>query len=318
MKTVVGISLGSSKQDFEFSTRFLGQRLAVKRAGTEGRIARALELVKQWDDQARAGDDRHAAGRHPAGRARPLLRQRARAVLQRHGQPQARADHVGVHREPAFRRPGAAAGRAQAARVGRRAAAVCQRHAPGGRLGAAAAGAVAPAGAAPQRRADGDRRCAGDRRPRDRAGPAARDDRRDAAPAAAAADRRGRPARDPGRVAARAAHPVPEWLQVRQSLRVRDPSAVAGVLQGRQAGRNPVAGLAAVVHGHAGEVAGVRAIVRLLDGHRDREPHRRRGRGLADQRRRHAPRDHEPPARVPLQAAAPPRRPRCSHSRNRS
>ncbi|MCI1190858.1 dehydrogenase [Calidifontimicrobium sp. SYSU G02091] len=54
MKTVVGISLGSSRQDFEFTTRFLGQRLNVRRIGTNGSIARALKLVKQWDGQAAA------------------------------------------------------------------------------------------------------------------------------------------------------------------------------------------------------------------------------------------------------------------------
>ncbi|WP_210757040.1 dehydrogenase [Azohydromonas sediminis] len=54
MKTVVGISLGSSQQDFEFTTRFLGQRLTVRRIGTNGSIARALKLVKQWDGQAAA------------------------------------------------------------------------------------------------------------------------------------------------------------------------------------------------------------------------------------------------------------------------
>ncbi|WP_210760750.1 dehydrogenase [Azohydromonas sediminis] len=54
MKTVVGISLGSSRQDFEFTTRFLGQRLNVRRIGTNGSIARALRLVKQWDGQAAA------------------------------------------------------------------------------------------------------------------------------------------------------------------------------------------------------------------------------------------------------------------------
>ncbi|HMM86872.1 dehydrogenase [Azohydromonas sp.] len=54
MKTVVGISLGSSKQDFDFTTRFLGQRLHVQRLGTNGSLERALKLVTQWDGNAAA------------------------------------------------------------------------------------------------------------------------------------------------------------------------------------------------------------------------------------------------------------------------
>ncbi len=54
MKTVVGISLGSSKQDFDFTTRFLGQRLRVQRLGTNGSLTRALKLVRQWDGSAAA------------------------------------------------------------------------------------------------------------------------------------------------------------------------------------------------------------------------------------------------------------------------
>jgi predicted amino acid dehydrogenase len=52
MKNVVSISLGSSSQDFEFTTRFLGKQLAVRRFGTDGNKARAGRLLKQWEKQA--------------------------------------------------------------------------------------------------------------------------------------------------------------------------------------------------------------------------------------------------------------------------
>lgn len=52
MKNVVSISLGSSSQDFEFTTRFLGKQLSVKRFGTDGNKARAERLLKQWEKQA--------------------------------------------------------------------------------------------------------------------------------------------------------------------------------------------------------------------------------------------------------------------------
>ncbi len=54
MKTVVSISLGSSRHDFDFTTRMLGQRLHVRRLGTNGSLARAAKLVRQWDGQAAA------------------------------------------------------------------------------------------------------------------------------------------------------------------------------------------------------------------------------------------------------------------------
>ena len=52
MKTVVGISLGAASQDFEFTTTFLGTRLSVRRLGTDGSMARAERLLKQWERQA--------------------------------------------------------------------------------------------------------------------------------------------------------------------------------------------------------------------------------------------------------------------------
>ncbi|WP_180125859.1 dehydrogenase [Rhodoferax sp. BLA1] len=54
MKTVIGISLGSSARNFEFSTRFLGESLRVQRLGTDGSLAKASKLVKTWDKRADA------------------------------------------------------------------------------------------------------------------------------------------------------------------------------------------------------------------------------------------------------------------------
>jgi hypothetical protein len=52
MKQVVGVSLGSSKQDFEFTTRFMGQRMTVRRVGTQGSLARAGKALRQWETRA--------------------------------------------------------------------------------------------------------------------------------------------------------------------------------------------------------------------------------------------------------------------------
>jgi predicted amino acid dehydrogenase len=54
MKTVISISLGASSQDFEFTTHLLGQRLQVRRVGTNGSTAKAIRLLKQWDGKADA------------------------------------------------------------------------------------------------------------------------------------------------------------------------------------------------------------------------------------------------------------------------
>ena len=54
MKTVIGISLGARSQDFDFSTRFLGVDLRVRRIGTGGGTAQAAKLVRQWDKKADA------------------------------------------------------------------------------------------------------------------------------------------------------------------------------------------------------------------------------------------------------------------------
>ena len=54
MKTVVGISLGAGDQDFAFNARFLGQRFDVRRLGTNGSTAKAVKLLKHWEQHADA------------------------------------------------------------------------------------------------------------------------------------------------------------------------------------------------------------------------------------------------------------------------
>ena len=54
MKHVVSISLGSSTQDFDFVTDFLGEKLHVRRVGTNGSTAAAVKLIKYWDKKAAA------------------------------------------------------------------------------------------------------------------------------------------------------------------------------------------------------------------------------------------------------------------------
>ncbi len=52
MKTVVGISLGASDQDFKFNTSFLGHRISVHRVGANGSVAKASRLLKYWEQRA--------------------------------------------------------------------------------------------------------------------------------------------------------------------------------------------------------------------------------------------------------------------------
>ena len=54
MKRVVGISLGSSKQDFHFDAEFMGQELNVRRLGTDGSTAKAVRLLRYWEPSADA------------------------------------------------------------------------------------------------------------------------------------------------------------------------------------------------------------------------------------------------------------------------
>ena len=54
MKTVVGISLGAGDQDFEFDARLLGRHSSVRRLGTNGSTAKAVKLLKHWEQTADA------------------------------------------------------------------------------------------------------------------------------------------------------------------------------------------------------------------------------------------------------------------------
>jgi predicted amino acid dehydrogenase len=54
MKNVISISLGASHQDFEFTAQFLGEPMTVRRLGTDGSVARAEKLLRQWDGKADA------------------------------------------------------------------------------------------------------------------------------------------------------------------------------------------------------------------------------------------------------------------------
>jgi len=54
MKKVVGISLGSGEQNFEFHTTFLGQPFHVRRIGTGGNTAQAVKLLKRYEPHADA------------------------------------------------------------------------------------------------------------------------------------------------------------------------------------------------------------------------------------------------------------------------
>jgi len=54
MKQVVSISLGSSNNDYEFQTTFLGQKFKIKRIGTNGDYDKAVDLLVQLDDETDA------------------------------------------------------------------------------------------------------------------------------------------------------------------------------------------------------------------------------------------------------------------------
>lgn len=54
MKQVVSISLGSSSQDFDFHTTLAGQRLHVRRIGTDGSRAVAIQMIRLWSKKAAA------------------------------------------------------------------------------------------------------------------------------------------------------------------------------------------------------------------------------------------------------------------------
>jgi predicted amino acid dehydrogenase len=54
MKSVIGISLGSQRQDFDFETPLLGETLRVRRLGTNGSLERAAALLKRWNGRVDA------------------------------------------------------------------------------------------------------------------------------------------------------------------------------------------------------------------------------------------------------------------------
>ncbi len=54
MKQVISISLGASKDDYEFETEFLGQAFTVKRLGADGDMEKAAQMLLEWDKKADA------------------------------------------------------------------------------------------------------------------------------------------------------------------------------------------------------------------------------------------------------------------------
>lgn len=51
MRKVVSVSLGSSKRDHEVLTSFLGQDFSIQRIGTDGDMAKAVELIQSLDGE---------------------------------------------------------------------------------------------------------------------------------------------------------------------------------------------------------------------------------------------------------------------------
>jgi len=54
VKQIISISLGTSKNDYEFETEFLGQEFNIKRFGTDGDMDKAAEMLFEWDKEADA------------------------------------------------------------------------------------------------------------------------------------------------------------------------------------------------------------------------------------------------------------------------
>jgi hypothetical protein len=52
MKHVVSISLGSSRQDFDFVTEFLDEKLHVRRVGANGSTPAAVKLIREREKKA--------------------------------------------------------------------------------------------------------------------------------------------------------------------------------------------------------------------------------------------------------------------------
>jgi predicted amino acid dehydrogenase len=54
MKRIISISLGSSQRDYQLAATVLGQHIDVRRIGTNGDVARATALVREYDGKADA------------------------------------------------------------------------------------------------------------------------------------------------------------------------------------------------------------------------------------------------------------------------
>jgi len=52
MKTVVSISLGPARLDYDLETEFLGQTIRVIRIGTDGSVDRAESAIREWEPKA--------------------------------------------------------------------------------------------------------------------------------------------------------------------------------------------------------------------------------------------------------------------------
>lgn len=52
MKTVVSISLGPARLDYDLETEFLGQKIRVIRIGTDGSVDRAEAAIREWEPRA--------------------------------------------------------------------------------------------------------------------------------------------------------------------------------------------------------------------------------------------------------------------------
>ena len=78
MKTVISISMGASSQDFDFKTSFLGQRMRVRRMGTDSSLAKALKLAREADQQADAVGLGLVKDSHRIGAGSTIQRESAR------------------------------------------------------------------------------------------------------------------------------------------------------------------------------------------------------------------------------------------------
>jgi predicted amino acid dehydrogenase len=54
MKNIVNVSLAPSKDDYDFTTRFMGQDFRIQRFGTDGDTDKAADMLQEWDSRADA------------------------------------------------------------------------------------------------------------------------------------------------------------------------------------------------------------------------------------------------------------------------